>query len=319
MAFKTWLVTGGCGFIGSHVVDVLLKAGDRVKVLDNLSTGFRDNVPTSAELIVGDVRHARAVTDAMEGVAGCFHLAAVASVQRCQEDWLASHNVNVGGLINILDASRSTRTPVVYASSSAIYGANCDLPLKETAQPDPLSFYAADKLTDEHQVRIAARLLGIPSAGLRLFNVYGPRQQPSSPYSGVISIFAKRILEGSILPIHGDGQQTRDFVHVEDVAAAFLAAMRIADCAAPICNVCTGTATSLLRLVEIIEGVVNRRAVVEMQPARAGDVRFSQGSPGLLMELTDWSPRVSLEQGLKVLLGGLASARRQATARRVPE
>ena len=305
MAMRKWLVTGGCGFIGSHIVDRLLAAGDGVRVLDDLSTGLLENVPASAEVVVGDVRQAQAVTAAMAGVAGCFHLAAIASVPRCQDDWRGSHDVNVGGLINVLDAARAGRLPVVYASSSAIYGANGALPLDETAQPDPLSFYAADKLADEHQARIAARLLGIPSVGLRLFNVYGPRQLPSSPYSGVISIFSRRISEGTTLAIHGDGRQTRDFVNVADVSEAFLAAMRIADVEAPVFNVCTGTATSLLRLVEVIEGAVKRRAIVEMQPARAGDVRFSQGSPKALMQRTGWSPRVGLEQGLGQLLDGL--------------
>ncbi len=220
-----YLVTGGAGFIGSHVCDALLARGARVRVLDDLSTGRRENVPAGAELLVGDAADPAVVRDATAGISGCFHLAAIASVARGVEDWLGTHRANLTATITILDALRGRDVPVVYASSAAVYG-DCPVrPIDEAAPLRPLSAYGADKLGCELHARVATHVHRVPTAGLRFFNVYGPRQDPRSPYSGVISIFCERVRSGRAVQIHGDGGQTRDFVFVADVVAALLAAM----------------------------------------------------------------------------------------------
>lgn len=209
MAF--YLVTGGCGFIGSHLASALVAAGHWVRILDDLSTGKRENAPAAAELIVGDVADPSDVAAAMHGVDGCFHLAAIASVQRCVADWAGSHRVNLEGAIHVFDAARRARPgktlPVVYASSAAVYGDNPNTPLDEAAELKPLSAYGADKVGCELHARVAAHVYGVPTIGLRFFNVYGPGQDPSSPYSGVILIFAKRIVAGEELTVFVDGEQ----------------------------------------------------------------------------------------------------------------
>ena len=219
-----YLVTGGCGFIGSHLVEDLLNRGHRVRILDDLSTGKRSNLPAGApsrqcELITGDVIDRELVERCFEGVDHCFHLAAVASVQRSNEDWSGTHRINLTGAINIFDAARRQRVPVVYASSAAVYGDNADTPLQESAQLRPLTAYGADKLGCELHARVASLVHSVPTTGLRFFNVYGPRQCASSPYSGVISIFADRLTRAEPLVVFGDGEQTRDFIFVKDVVA----------------------------------------------------------------------------------------------------
>ena len=227
MAF--WLVTGGCGFIGSHLVDALLARGDKVRVLDDLSTGRRSNLPDGVEVVVGDVADAKTVAQAMAGVDGCFHLAAVASVQRGNEDWLGTHRVNLTGTIAVFDAARTCNrkgpVPVVYASSAAVYGDNPNMPLDESAATAPLSAYGADKLGCELHGRVAWQVHKVPSTGFRFFNVYGPRQDPKSPYSGVIAIFADKVAENRQITVNGDGGQVRDFVYVADVVRHLVAAM----------------------------------------------------------------------------------------------
>jgi len=218
-----WLVTGGAGFIGSHLCEALLRRGAVVRVLDDLSSGKRENLPSDIELIEGDVADEAVVRSAMDGVAGCFHLAAIASVERGVSDWLHTHRANLTGAITVFDAGRATRVPVVYASSAAVYGDVATVPIAEDAPCRPLSAYGADKLGGELHARVASRVHRIPTVGLRFFNVYGPRQDPRSPYSGVISIFCERARRAAPIDIFGDGEQTRDFVHVADVVAALLA------------------------------------------------------------------------------------------------
>ena len=280
-------MTGGCGFIGSHLADALIARGDRVRVLDDLSTGRVENAPAAAELVRGDVADAGLVARAMADVDGCFHLAAIASVERGRRDWLGSHRVNLTATIGVFDAARQARrqpVPVVYASSAAVYGDNPAIPLGEDAVAQPLSAYGADKFGCELHARVASTLHGVPTFGLRFFNVYGPRQDPGSPYSGVISIFCDRLRRGETVTIFGDGEQARDFIYVADVVAALeaaMAALASTPAVAPaVANVCTGQPTSINALVHQIAALCGAAPAVERAPARAGDIRRSIGDPG---------------------------------------
>lgn len=297
------LVTGGAGFIGSHLVDALVGAGQPVRVLDNLSTGKMANVNSRAEFIEGDVADAELVLRAAQGVSGIIHLAAIASVELSNQHWLCTHRVNQTGTIAVLDAARqSGRLPVVYASSAAIYGDQGDVSITETARPAPRTAYGADKLGSELHASVAAAVHGVPTVGLRFFNVYGPRQDPSSPYSGVISIFADRIAAGRRLTIHGDGRQVRDFIYVADVVnhmrAALAALQKPAAPSASVFNVCTGKPTSVLDLATTLADVVGCRAHIEHGPSRDGDIRISIGDPEAARVALGVSAAVSLREGL---------------------
>jgi UDP-glucose 4-epimerase len=305
----SYLVTGGCGFIGSHLADALVEAGHGVRILDDLSTGKRANAPAEAELIVGDIADAGTVTGAMQGMAGCFHLAAIASVARSVDDWLGTHRVNQTGSINVFDAARSTRggtvVPVVYASSAAVYGDNPNVPLSEDAEKRPLTAYGADKYGCELHARVASHVHGVPTLGLRFFNVYGPRQDPRSPYSGVISIFADCQLAGRPIDVHGDGGQVRDFVYVGDVVAFLRAAMDKARAESQVLNVCTGMATSVLDLASAIGDVVGRSPQVSHVEARPGDIRTSIGDPARAAEKLGLRAKMPLLDGLRMTLKSL--------------
>lgn len=308
-----YLITGGCGFIGSHLADALVFADHRVRILDDLSTGKQDFAPAGAELVVGDVADRHTVDNAIRGVDGVFHLAAIASVQRCTEDWAGAHRVNLGGAIHVFDVARTARNgapvPVAYASSAAVYGGNPDTPLAETARPEPLSAYGADKLGCELHARVATQVFGVPTMGLRFFNVYGPRQDPTSPYSGVISIFAQRVMAGETLTIYGDGNQVRDFIYVGDVVKALVAAMAaLADAARPeaqIYNVCTGRATSIRNLAEMIGALNGRPACLTFMPPRVGDIRVSIGNGGRASRALGLRETTELREGLAVTLAAL--------------
>jgi UDP-glucose 4-epimerase len=276
-----YLVTGGCGFIGSHLCDALLARGDQVRILDDLSSGSLRNAAPRAELLRGDVADPQAVEAAMAGVAGCFHLAAIASVERSMRDWIGTHRTNLGGAITVFDAARRPGKdgpiPVVYASSAAVYGDCAALPIGEGTLTLPLSPYGADKLGCELHGRVAHAAFGVPTIGLRLFNVYGPRQDPNSPYSGVISVFCDRLREGLPIDIFGDGSQTRDFVFVADVVAAFLAAMERRSLSPSVFNVCSGRATSVVQLARVIGDLCGGRCDMRFRPPRSGDIAHSLG------------------------------------------
>ncbi len=306
-----YLVTGGAGFIGSHVVDALLAGGHRVKVLDDLSTGRRANLAPNAELVVGCVAKAETVLAAAEGADGIFHLAAVASVARANEDWLGTHRVNLGGTIAVLEAARRLgRVPVVYASSAAVYGAAGEAgALAEDSLVAPLSAYGADKLGSELHSRAGAVVHGVPSVGFRFFNVYGPRQDPRSPYSGVISLFAQALLEGRGLVLHGDGEQSRDFIYVGDVVTHLLAGMRHAahHAEAAVFNACTGRECSVRSLASTMGELLQRRPVFLHGPARAGDVRRSVGDPSRAITTLGVVAHTGLAAGLERTLQGIAA------------
>ena len=309
-----FLVTGGAGFIGSHLVDALLARGHGVRILDDLSTGQVANLPSDCTLLRGDVADANLVRRAMEGVAGCFHLAAVASVVRGNEDWLGTHRTNLTGTITVLDeARRLGGVPVVYASSAAVYGAVGGT-ASEALCPGPLTAYGADKLGSELHARVASLVHGVPTLGLRFFNVYGPRQDPASPYSGVISLFADAITAGRPVRVHGDGQQSRDFVFVADVVAHLSAGMgrlsapETSGALPAVLNVCTGQETSVLQLARALGNACGRAPTLLHGPARPGDIRRSVGSPALATASLAVQARVTLQDGLAATLRGLTPA-----------
>ena len=306
-----YLVTCGCGFIGSHLVEQLLAGGHEVTVFDDLSTGKSENLPDAAALVYGDVADPQAVADAMAGQDGCFHLAAIASVERSREDWSRTHAVNLGGTINVFDAARRVAEqpiPVVFASSAAIYGDNPAVPLAENADPRPLTAYCVDKLACEHYARVAERVHGVPVTGFRFFNVYGPRQHAVSPYSGVISLFASRVLAGEPVTVFGDGELVRDFVYVGDVIQYLTAAMALPMPGAQVFNVCTGTATSLNRLAQLVGELLDKdTGLRSAPPPPEGDIRVSVGDPRRLMAEFGFACDTSLRDGLRTTLKWLAS------------
>lgn len=304
---RHYLVTGGCGFIGSHLVEALVAAGHRVSVLDDLSTGHTKNVPQGVRVHIGDVADEAKVAKSITGVDGVFHLAAIASVQQSIADWPGTHSANQTGTIMILNAAQTKKLPVVYASSAAVYGDNPETPLDESAATKPLTAYGADKLGSELHAYVARRVFGIPTLGLRFFNVYGPRQNPSSPYSGVISIFAKKLSQKLPITVHGDGLQTRDFIFVGDVVTAMVSGMNALEEKAldvpPVMNLCTGAETSIMLLAETMMGLWQASVEVQLDDAREGDIRRSVGKNALAVAnlgITGFTP---LAEGLKALKG----------------
>ncbi|MBF0422213.1 MAG: NAD-dependent epimerase/dehydratase family protein [Magnetococcales bacterium] len=311
-----YLITGGCGFIGSHLADALIQRGDEVRVLDDLSTGHRHNLPDGVDLVVGSVTDPQAVSEAMSGVSGCWHLAAIASVARSNEEWVATHHINQTGSIQVFEAARRAGSgcaplPVVYASSAAVYGNNTAIPLAEISSTRPLTAYGADKLGSELHAAVATRVHDVPTVGLRFFNVFGPRQDPASPYSGVISIFAAKIRTGQPITIFGNGTQTRDFVHVNDVVHFLLAGMGRGRHNPEIYNVCTGRQTSLNQLVQILfQEADNHVPIVHADP-RPGDIHHSLGDPSYASLHLAQTATTDMATGLRGLLDFLASGSRR--------
>ncbi|MBY0333299.1 MAG: NAD-dependent epimerase/dehydratase family protein [Acetobacteraceae bacterium] len=309
-----YLVTGGCGFIGSHLSAALIGRGDAVRVLDDLSTGSEANLAPRAHLLRGDVADAALVQRAMDGVAGCFHLAAVASVERGVRDWLGTHRTNLSGSIAVFDAARAAGpgggpVPVVYASSAAVYGDAATLPIAEDAPTRPLSAYGADKLGCEQHARVGGATHGLPTLGLRFFNVFGPRQDPRSPYSGVISIFCDRLARGEAVTVFGDGGQTRDFIHVSDVVAALLTGLGAATTDAPVLNVCTGQRTSVAELAAAVATACGTPLQLRHEAARAGEIRHSVGSAARAAAMLGVVARMPLGEGLAGVVAWLRAGR----------
>ncbi|MBV7297357.1 NAD-dependent epimerase/dehydratase family protein [Enterovibrio paralichthyis] len=298
----SFLVTGGCGFIGSHLVESLLADGHHVRVVDNLSTGYRSNVPPHCEVRVADICNDGVLEDAMEEMDGCFHLAAIASVERSNEAWVDTHDVNLTGSIRVFDAARKAKTPVVYASSAAVYGDNAEMPLCERSVLRPLTAYGADKLGSELHARVASMVHGVPTTGMRFFNVFGPRQDPKSPYSGVISIFVDKIMDSEPLTIFGDGEQTRDFIYVGDVVRHLRAAMQKTSTTPEVFNVCRGEALSVNQLATTLMSLTGTQVGVAYLPARRGDIRSSIGSPAQAARELGIVAQTSVTQGLRELV-----------------
>jgi UDP-glucose 4-epimerase len=309
-----YLVTGGAGFIGSHLVAALLEDGHTVRVLDDLSTGKRDNIPVESEFIRGDVADPDAVARAFEDVEGCFHLAAIASVEQCNRDWLRTHRVNLTGTINVFNAARRLRRlgeiPIVYASSAAVYGDGQTGPAAEDSAAVPLSAYGADKRACELHAYAAARTHSVRTAGLRFFNLYGPGQDPRSPYSGVIAIFLDRLQRGEPVEIFGNGGQVRDFTYIADAVSALRRAMPAASARAPIYNVCTGRGTTVRQLAETIAGLCRTELVACYRPPRCGEVPISIGDPRRVAEELGFRARTALAEGLAATIDTLGSRRR---------
>jgi UDP-glucose 4-epimerase len=305
-----YTITGGAGFIGSHLADSLLAAGHQVRVFDDFSTGRMENLDPRCKVIRGDILDTTPLLRALDGANGCFHLAAIASVARANEAWLETHKVNQLGTVAVFEAAaRVGRIPVVYASSAAVYGDVSGRAAREDMVANPQTAYGADKLGSELHGRVGWGVHRLPTLGLRLFNVYGPRQDPHSPYSGVISIFAQLVGCGAPITVDGDGLQVRDFIYVQDVAAHFRAAMRRLE-NAPGCdvvNVCTGRGTSVLDLALILGEIQGRVPRIGYGPVRPGDIRQSLGDPARAVTTLGVSARIALPEGLSATLASLQS------------
>ncbi|WP_341756572.1 MULTISPECIES: NAD-dependent epimerase/dehydratase family protein [unclassified Candidatus Tisiphia] len=293
-----YLVTGGAGFIGSHLVNLLLKEGHQVVILDDLSTGNLDNsVYKNVEFIQGSILDQDIVKKLFKNIDGCFHLAAVANVQESINNWYYSHQVNLTGTINIFLQASKQNIPVVYASSAAVYGSVSDLPLQENGKVSPLSPYAVDKYACELHAKAFGELKSLKSCGLRFFNVYGKGQSKNSDYSGVISIFREQVKDGKELMIFGDGNQSRDFIHISDVTNMCIRALSIAVSSAPVINVCTGRAYSINELIQLINKIAIVKGIKYL-PSQVGSVNSSFGSPELAQKVLNYKATYELETGL---------------------
>lgn len=302
------LVTGGAGFIGSHLVEALVARGTTVRVVDNLATGHRSNLEhlgVSYEWVEGDLADLSTCQGAVEGVDAILHEAAIPSVPRSVAEPIESHDSGPTATLNVLEAARRAGVRrVVFAASSSAYGETEELPKHEAIVPDPLSPYAAGKLAGEHYVRVYARTMGLDGVSLRYFNVFGPRQDPSSPYSGVISLFARAMAEGRRPIIYGDGLQTRDFTYVANVVEANLRALDFpGKLDGRAINVGTGRRVSLLDLVAAINDALGTSLEPEFRPERPGDVRDSQADLARARALIGYEPVVDFEEGLRRTLG----------------
>jgi nucleoside-diphosphate-sugar epimerase len=298
---SSYLVTGGAGFIGSHLAEELLRRGERVRIVDNLSTGKRENLAhlQKAEFIEGDLADLSVARAAVAGVERVLHQAAIPSVPRSVEDPITSNRANIDATLNVLVAARDAGVKrVVYAGSSSAYGNTPTLPKHEDMPTNPLSPYALQKLVGEQYMRLFTDLYGLETVTIRYFNVFGPRQDPSSPYSGVISVFTKALIENRAPTIHGDGEQTRDFTYIANVVDGVL---RAAD--APVSglmfNVATGSRISLNDLFRVLRDLLGSSVNPSYGPSRPGDVQDSLADISLARRLLGYEPIVSLEEGLR--------------------
>jgi nucleoside-diphosphate-sugar epimerase len=296
-----YLVTGGAGFIGSHLVEELVRRGERVRVVDNLSTGKRQNLAhvPDVEFLEGDLADLEVARRAVNGVDYVLHQAAIPSVPRSVQDPVTSNRANIDGSLNVLVAARDAGVKrLVYAGSSSAYGNTPTLPKVETMATAPLSPYALQKLVAEQYCQMFTALYGLETVTIRYFNVFGPRQDPSSPYSGVISLFISALCEGRQPTIYGDGEHTRDFTYVANVVDGVLRACTATGASGEVINVATGGRISLNRLFAAVRQLVGSSVQPAYAAPRAGDVKDSQADIGKARRLLGYQPTVSFEDGL---------------------
>jgi UDP-glucose 4-epimerase len=302
------LVTGGAGFIGSHLVDALIARGDEVVVVDDLDTGFRENVDTNARLVIGSVADEQLVRDAMNGCEMVFHQAAHKAVLRSVELPLITDTVNTHGTLTVLKAALDAGVRrVVHASSSSVYGGAATLPTAEDEPTNPRSPYAVSKLAAEHYCRMFSELYGLETVALRYFNVYGSRQRPDATYAAVIPLFVDALLNGHEPIVHGDGLQSRDFTYITDVVGANLAAAGApADrCAGRVYNIAGGEASTLLDVLRILGDVLGVVPHPQFVDPRPGDVRHSRADASAAARDLDFRTRVGLDEGLRLTVDWL--------------
>lgn len=297
-----YLVTGGAGFIGSHVAAALLARGERVRILDNFSTGSRENLAAleGAELVEGDIRSYHVVHEAVEGADFVLHQAALPSVPRSISDPITTNEVNTVGTLNVLNAARDAKvTRLVYASSSSIYGRDPQLPKREDMIPQPMSPYSVSKLAGEHYCRAFAELYGFETVMLRYFNVFGPRQSPDSQYAAVIPLFIHRLLSDQPPKINGDGSQTRDFTYVDNVVDANLAACTAPGVVGKVLNIAAGHRISVLELMDALGQVTGKRIPPVFDATRVGDVPHSYACIDEARQFLGYEPKVDFMEGLR--------------------
>jgi nucleoside-diphosphate-sugar epimerase len=297
----TYLVTGGAGFIGSHLVEELVRRGERVRVVDNLSTGKRQNIAhvASVDFVDGDLADLEVARRTVKGVDYVLHQAAIPSVPRSVQDPVTSNRANIDASLNVLVAARDARVKrIVYAGSSSAYGDTPTLPKMEAMATAPLSPYALQKLVGEQYCQMFTRLYGLETVTIRYFNVFGPRQDPSSPYSGVISLFISALCDGRAPTIFGDGEHTRDFTYVANVVEGVLRACTAEGASGEVINVATGGRISLNTLFETIRDLVAARVDPIYAAPRAGDVKDSQADISKARRILGYQPIVSFEEGL---------------------
>jgi UDP-glucose 4-epimerase len=298
-----YLITGGAGFIGSHIAEALSREGQEVTILDNLSTGKRENLKSferEVNFIEGDIRDAATVRQATQGVEYVIHQAALASVERSVRDPITTSEVNVQGTLNVLQAAKSAGVKrVVYASSSSVYGDSDVLPKVEAMEPNPKSPYAISKLAGEWYCRVTSDLFDLPTVSLRYFNVFGPRQDPASQYAAVIPIFVTSLLRKKAPTIYGDGEQSRDFTYVDNVVAANLLACHSQNSGGQVFNVACGDRFSLNSLLEKLKRLTGIELDATHGPERVGDVKHSQASIEAIAGVLGHAPAIDFEQGLK--------------------
>ena len=303
-----YLVTGGAGFIGSHIVHTLLEQGDSVRVLDNFSAGRRENLEglrqkfngDRLEILEGDLRDAACVDKAVRGVEVIFHEAAFVSVPQSMQEPQTCFDVNISGTSRLLDAARAVGVRrAVLASSAAVYGDSDALPLLEDTLPQPLSPYAVSKRVKEMYAELFTTSFGVEVVALRYFNVYGPRQRPDSMYAAAVPIFARRMLDGKPVTVYGDGGQTRDLINVRDVVRANVVASIHPHAPGQIFNICTGVETSLLDLLDVMNELIPNVPPHQFAAPRSGDIYRSVGSPQKALHVLGFRAEVSLVDGLK--------------------
>jgi len=306
-----YLVTGGAGFIGSHVVDELLARGHRVRVLDNFSTGRRENIAhilDDIELLEGDIQSYERVHNAARGVDYVVHLAALPSVPRSVQDPLTTHQVNTTGTLNVLLAARDEDVRrVIIASSSSVYGANPTLPKREDMLLLPISPYGVSKMAAERYCMAFSEVYGLETVALRYFNVFGARQNPNSQYSAVIPKFVKLAASGERAVVFGDGTQTRDFTYVRNVVEGSLLAAAAPRASGKAMNVACGESHSLLDLIATVGRVVGNELVFDCEPSRIGDIKDSYADIALARELLGFEPRIGLEEGVELMVAAEGS------------